>query len=123
MAIGNSLIRIAPLMADDLAYPAGARWAVMTLKWNLTREVPGGEIVGAKVRSLEEAVALASRAVWDTALIDRATVLRFDPAALDTIEHHQEMLAFYRQRRAAGHVPEPPASWNDIFLNPEAAHA
>lgn len=112
------LIRIARLGPNDLAYPAGARWAVLGLKWAWPEVPEGGRMVGAKVRSLEEAIALAERAEKEPHLIDGAREfdLAGDPAP---VEFWRREILFYRKRRAAGHVPKPPSSWSDIFVNPE----
>lgn len=120
-----SSIRIAKLATDDLAYPAGARWAVLGLKW-VWPEVPeGGRMIGAKVANLEAALELALRAAVDPELIDRVVGAQgfsfgSDPAPA---RYWRMQLDFYRSRRKSGHEPKPPAAWSDIFKDAEANHA
>lgn len=117
-----SSIRIARLGPDDLAYPSGARWAVLGLKWAWPEVPEGGRMVGAKVRTLEEALALAERVPDEPDLIDGAREfdLANDPAPVD---FWRGQMWIYRRRMKAGHAPKPPASWNDIFLDPENPYA
>lgn len=104
-------LRIARLALDDLAYPAGARWAVMAPVWDYSIDAWVG-LACAKVRTLEEAIDLAKQA--DFTKLHRMDLpkLATTPASLAEEEANLEL---YRQRRDAGKAPKPPASWSDIF--------
>ena len=104
-------LRIARLALDDLAYPAGARWAILAPVWDYSADAWVG-LACAKVRTLEEAVDLAKQA-------DLIKLHRMDPPKLATtpasLAEEVANLELYRQRRDAGKTPKPPASWSDIF--------
>ena len=104
-------LRIARLDPEDPGYPAGARWTVLAPVWDYSATGWVG-LVCAKCRTLEEAVDLTKHG--DARRLHRMDPPRLaaTPVPLDTAEAN---LALYRQRRAAGKSPHPPASWSDVF--------
>ncbi|NCU20325.1 hypothetical protein EOM89_06220 [Candidatus Falkowbacteria bacterium] len=104
-------LRVARLAPEDPGYSAGARWAVLSPVWDYSATGWVG-LVCVKCRTLEEAVDLAKQG--DARRLHRMDPpkLASTPVPLDTAEAN---LALYRQRRAAGKNPHPPASWSDVF--------
>lgn len=104
-------LRIARLDPEDPGYPAGARWAVLSPVWDYSAADWVG-LVCAKCRTLEEAIDLAKQGDARRLHHRNPPKLASTPAPLGAEEAN---LALYRQRRAAGKDPHPPANWSDVF--------